>query len=402
MNPLTTRFCFRNSAGRLGFPGVALLAVVAAPLTVPLRAADGIDTWEVRQPPASAASIDFQGVACGNGRWVIVGESGTILSSSDGVEWAPEQNPAGTAKLDDIAFGNGVFVAIGSGNQVVLTSPDGKQWTKQPLKVGGGLEIIHDGARFVALAAGGFLSTSVDGVAWEFPVGVPTLYVDVGGIAFGNGSYVEAGYMRTGKPTDLWSCVGLTNWQFRDAKSSQNLFGVGFGLGQFVAVGQKGTLITSPDGAAWTPRVVPHTGFIWEVCGGGPYLAAACQWGRVLTSPNGVDWTKHETGLAGHLTDIGFGNGTFVAVGWDGQIVQSGPILPTSGDEHILLSVPQTDLDEVRFTFTGTIDAPYEIQTSTNCLSWIPVGSVTCTTSPMNVTLHGQTDWHRFYRVLKR
>lgn len=364
-------------------------------------AADPLEVWHVRTPPLSQATEDFEGVAFGNGRWVVVGGDGSILSSSDGVQWTAETNPVGTAKLNDVTFANGTFVAIGSGNGVVLTSPDGRQWTSQTPESGGGVEIIHDGARFVVLAAGGFLSTSVDGAAWEHPPRVPLLYVDAGGIAHGNNVYVAAGYMRTGKPTDLWSCAGLENWQFRDAKSSQNLFGVGYGLGQFIAVGQKGTLITSPDGAEWTNRDVPHTGFIWDVCAGESHLAAACQWGRVLTSADGVEWTLRETDAPDHLTDIAFGNGTFIAVGWNGQIVQSDPAESSHSGESIVLSQPSTADGEVRFTFTGTIGEAYEVQATADWISWTPAAILDCTASPMNVTLIDQNGPARFFRVVK-
>ena len=142
--------------------------------------------------PTGANTIDFQGIAYGNGRWVIVGEEGTILSSPDGMAWTSEINPAGTAKLDDVAFGNGLFLAMGHGNGVVVTSPDGREWTEQTSKAGGALEIIHDGTQFVALAAAGVFATSTNGASWVYPGPVPTLYVDVGGIAFGNGTYVAA------------------------------------------------------------------------------------------------------------------------------------------------------------------------------------------------------------------
>jgi hypothetical protein len=380
---------------------VALPAALLSWCGLSLMAAHPLEAWHRRTPPVSPTTEDFAGVAYGNGRWVVVGEEGAILSSPDGVQWVAEANPARTAKLSDVSFGNGRFVAVGSGNGVVLTSPDGRQWTQQSPKSGGGLEILHDGTRFVVLAAGGYLSTSVDGVAWEYPPGVPQLYVDVGGIAYGNGVYVAGGYLRTGKPTDLWSCVGLVDWQFRDAKSNQNLFGVGYGLGQFVAVGQKGTVITSPDGTEWTPRTVPHTGFIWDVTAGGSYLAAACQWGRVLTSPDGVEWTRRETGAPDHLTDIAFGHGTFVAVGWNGQIVQSDPVGPSEDDERIVLAQPTRSAGDVQFTFTGTVGQTYQVQATADWASWTTVTTVTCTVSPMNVMLPDQHGLSRFYRIMQ-
>jgi hypothetical protein len=62
---------------------------------------DPLDTWHIRQPPTFPTEEQFEGVAYGNGRWVIVGGDGTILSSPDGVEWTAETNPTAT-RLNDV------------------------------------------------------------------------------------------------------------------------------------------------------------------------------------------------------------------------------------------------------------------------------------------------------------
>ncbi len=381
---------------------ILILAPVVLELFIsPALAADPLATWHVRQSPIAPTTEDFEGVAYGNGRWVIVGGKGTLLSSPDGVQWTAEVNPSGALRLDDVVFASERFVAIGSGNNLVLTSPDGRRWTKQTPKIGGGgVEIIHDGSRFITLLAGGFLTTSIDGAVWESAGRVPTRYTDIGAMTFGGGTYVEIGYKRTGQPTDLYSAASLSDWTSRDAASNENMFGVCYGLGQFVAVGMKGTLITSPDGATWTPRSVPHTGFIWDVCVGGDFFAAAGQWGRVLTSPNGVDWVRRETSATDHLTDIAFGNGMFVAVGWDGQIVQSDPI--AAAPVGFELSQPMRMGDQFQFQFTGTVGQSYQVQATTDFINWIPMTAVTCTTSPMNCSLPGQGMSHRIYRVIQQ
>ena len=56
----------------------------------------------------------------GNGRFVAVGEDGTILTSPDGVSWT--RRTSGTSnRLEGVAYGNGLFVAVGGGT--ILTSP---------------------------------------------------------------------------------------------------------------------------------------------------------------------------------------------------------------------------------------------------------------------------------------
>jgi len=60
---------------------------------------------------------------------VAVGQSGTILTSSDGTSWT--SRTSGTSiKLMEITFGNSTFVAVGQ-EGTILTSSDGTSWTSR-------------------------------------------------------------------------------------------------------------------------------------------------------------------------------------------------------------------------------------------------------------------------------
>jgi hypothetical protein len=297
-----------------------------------------------------------------------------------------------------VVFGGGKFVAVGSAWGLVLTSNDGQHWTKQSPTFSGCNELIYDGTRFVSVLSGGFLTVSTNGVDWTFQPTVPLKY-DVGGIAYGHGKYVEAGYKRTGQPPDLLTSDDLIEWTRRDSKLDEHLMNAGFGLGLFVAFGQDGALATSPDGIEWTPRTVPHSGFIWDVCTDGKRLVAAAQWGRNLTSENGIDWTRRETEYAGHFTDVAYGNGTFVAVGWDGQIVQSDPVEVAPAEEAIRILEPQRSASQMQFKFIGQVGKNYQIQISEDLHQWQPLTTVTCTQSPMPFS-EVISAGHRSYRVV--
>jgi len=62
--------------------------------------------------------------------------------------------------------------------------------------------------------------------------------------------------------------------------------------------------------------------------------------GTILTSPDGVTWTTRTSGTTYYLTAVTYGNGTFVAVGENGTILQSDPL--TGGPE---ISVDPTSLN---------------------------------------------------------
>ena len=65
--------------------------------------------------------------------------------------------------------------------------------------------------------------------------------------------------------------------------------GVTYGGGQFVAVGDKGTIVTSTDGYNWGSPSLVATGSLYAIAyGNGVFTAAGT---LCLTSADGVAWT---------------------------------------------------------------------------------------------------------------
>jgi len=102
---------------------------------------DGID-WSARTSGVSEL-YDLTGVAYGNGTFVSVGycshcflfSDPIMVTSPDGINWTSVSVSSISepiASLDGVAYGNGTFVIAGesfSAGGVILTSPDGKVWT---------------------------------------------------------------------------------------------------------------------------------------------------------------------------------------------------------------------------------------------------------------------------------
>jgi hypothetical protein len=74
-------------------------------------------TWTLRIPGFN----NLNGVTCGNGLFVAVGDGGSILTSPDGVNWT-EQTSEANNQLNGVAYGNGTFVVVGESG-AILTSP---------------------------------------------------------------------------------------------------------------------------------------------------------------------------------------------------------------------------------------------------------------------------------------
>lgn len=100
---------------------------------------------------------------------------------------------------------------------------------------------------------------------------------------------------------------------------STNLRSLAYGNGLWVAVGYSGLIVTSPDTVTWTVR---HT----DLGGATPFTCVKYlngRWfaggsGKIATSIDGISWTSQATTPAHEVTDIAYGNGVYVAVGYTG------------------------------------------------------------------------------------
>ena len=108
------------------------------------------------------------------------------------------------------------------------------------------------------------------------------------------------------------------------------LAGVASGDGIFVAVGDRGTILTSPDGIAWSPQPsgtsnylahVAYANGLFVAVGGFNHSDNAEGVGTILTSPDGLRWTARTSGTGNILSGIAFGSGTFVAVGYNNTLL---------------------------------------------------------------------------------
>jgi len=116
--------------------------------------------------------------------------------------------------------------------------------------------------------------------------------------------------------------VGST-WTRQNSGTEEPLFGVTYGNGLFVAVGDGGILITSPNGVNWTgQRSGTHNTLLGVTYGNGLFVAVGGG-GIILISSDGVNWREANSATENDLFKVTYGNGLFVAVGEFGTIVTS-------------------------------------------------------------------------------
>ncbi|MFM7001477.1 MAG: WD40/YVTN/BNR-like repeat-containing protein, partial [Limnohabitans sp.] len=117
------------------------------------------------------------------GRFIAVGEAGTIVYSADGVTWTASTinstNSLSNTNLTAMAFSGSTLMAVGQGG-TVLTSGDGLTWTAQTTNITQNLNavaispgttttlpaVVTTSSFWVAVGDAGAVYTSVDGITW--------------------------------------------------------------------------------------------------------------------------------------------------------------------------------------------------------------------------------------------
>jgi hypothetical protein len=276
-----------------------------------------LDRWTRRNPlPQGEMLLD---VAQGNGRFVAVGEGGTIVSSTNGANWTVHRLHT-PVPISGIAFGNGLFVAVGDGN--VLTSPDGVEWTPRVTRVDILLTSVAFGNGRFVVAGFDTILTSTDGLTWTEAALTFNVARELRDVTFGGGVFVAVGQGYGYLPA-IWRSVDGVQWSPISDGPRNELESVAYGNGQFVAVGDEGDIYTSPDGDFWIGRNSTVSSRLLGVTfGNGRYVVVGTR-GRILSSANGTTWTRETSGTPDRLESVTFGDGVFVAVGENGTILSS-------------------------------------------------------------------------------
>lgn len=85
----------------------------------------------------------------------------------------------------------------------------------------------------------------------------------------------------------------------------------------FVAVGDQGTVLSSPDGATWSVRTSGTTFALNDVTFGGERYVAVGQAGKILVSTDGLEWTGASSPSSRDLNAVVWHVDRFYAVGGD-------------------------------------------------------------------------------------
>jgi hypothetical protein len=225
-----------------------MIASVTAGIGAPL------DQWHWRSPDPTGNRL--HGVGAGQDGYVVVGELGTIVVSTDARNWQAVESGTRNS-LRAVAWGNGTWVAVGDFGEI-RTSTNAEAWTLHPTGYYHDLlSVAYGDGLFVAVGVDSTILTSPDGEVWTLRT---TGNHPLRAIAWGDGRFVAVGgeppsgsslWTRLdGRPLILTSPDGVS-WTRQDVQVDGQMTCVAFGAGRFVAGTTSMRMVMSIDGHDW-------------------------------------------------------------------------------------------------------------------------------------------------------
>jgi hypothetical protein len=398
---------------------ILVLSILAGFLSLnPASAQDALDHWYLRDNAAHLGKVKFLG-----GMFVAVGGSGALMTSVDGKTWIA-RNSGTTADLRGVAYGffsapPNLFMAVGTAG-TVITSPDGTNWTQVTTPYTCDFnDVANSGGKFViattrALTNQPNIVVSTDGTTWSGikyraigapPNGSPDFgSYFTGAILSSPGGFIATGGLEFAD--DVWKSSTGTSWTYV-TNSDQVVGGIAYGNGTYIMVGWEGFPFVSTNlgnSWFWTSRSnlsVAYNGSLPMVgnditFGNGTFLAASgFMKNGLLTTTNGVTWKRRSAMTNLDIDSAAFGKSTFVGVGPDG-IYQSEPVATP-----VITPLSLSSSNGVDLVISGEIGRAYRLQTTTDFITWSDRWSFTNTSPSIEFTEPANTNLQNlFYRVV--
>jgi len=296
--------------------GNGLFVAVGASGTI-IYSADGA-VWNT---PTSNIFLTLTSVAYAGGtfaNFIAVSNTGTIISSTNGVTWTTLANTGYI--LNSVAYYNNIIVAVGNDGNIIK-STNGSSWTLQNSPTSYNLRSINfDNDRWIATGEFSTVLTSTDAITWYYG------FTDTFRASANNGSLtimVGDGGVIYYTTSDSTTPVAVTS------PTLLNLYDVIYSAhdGQFVAVGQTGTILTSTSGTSWNVQTSGTSNNLNRIIYDSVndrYITVG-DVGTILTSSDAITWTTKTSGVTVNLYGIGLWAPTltYIAVGASGTILTS-------------------------------------------------------------------------------
>jgi hypothetical protein len=227
--------------------------------------------WDIQN---SNVSVNLQDLAYGNGLFLTGGSGRTLIKSSDGIDWTTvNSNFGSTIQITAIGYGNGIFVAGGQ--------DPSSQYTE--------------------------MRKSTNAINWTTISSSTLSYHRT--IKYSNGVWFAGGYGGLRTSTDA------TTWVTRNTFGLDPVWRVDYGNGFWLIAGRDGFIRRSTDSINWVTNSSPRRAFAARILS---YISDEDIWflsieDRTFTSKDGTNWTNAAT-LNDTAVDLGYNDGVYVLV----------------------------------------------------------------------------------------
>jgi len=290
--------------------------------------------WGAITPPGAASSSNY---------YLAAGAGGALYQSTDGVttaglNWTQNTSSGITANLNAALYTLGKFIVVGDAG-TISSSADLATWSAgTSINTQNLNAVASNGSSVVAVGNGGTIEYSADGVTWYAAATVPTtnhLY----GV-----SYLASGiWMAVGQNCTLLSSADGSTWSTVSVAACPaltDLRGVAYRpqttttttiptttsttlAASYVVAGTGGLVLSSPDAVTWTAQTSNTTADLLTVSSTPNQFLAAGSGGAVITSPDGLTWTAQTSGTTSALYGLANAQAQYVTVGQAGTNLYS-------------------------------------------------------------------------------
>ena len=218
-----------------------------------------------------------------------------------------------------MAYGNGIFVAVGSGATIEYSLDSGNSWLSADY-----VEASSSGSTFTGVAYGkgmfacceysngsvGRVHKSVDGSNWEF---VNEFDRNIENIIYANGRFILVGSSGLIAFSD-----DLVTFTYAETGIENNFNSITYGKNKYIAVSNNGDIVYSFDGITWYNSSIEGDTTHYRVAsyGKGMFIIAG-QSGIIRYSYDGLTWSnanaKTEFASINYIRDLIYYNGKFFA-----------------------------------------------------------------------------------------
>ncbi len=299
---------------------------------------------------------NYTGVSFGDSQFWIVGDSGSILTSSDSINW--KINGSLNTSINYITKLENNLLVSSDMSTFQFWVNDG--WEEAyPLGGKSILDAAYNNHDTLLVNKNGNIE-----LLWAFTQAYPIYRGNVlnplHAIIWGNHGFVAVG-------EGVIVTLSKDNTRFTSTASNipNAIFnGISWGSGKYVAVGENGLIMTSSDASTWSPTVKQITNLNAVTWNGSRFVGVGDN-GFIISSKDGLTWQQRKQVTTNNLNSVKWVDSTFLAVGDNQTIVRS-----LDGVKWHTIDAPKAEMPPTRFIEIKRLNTKFYQQPDFNSTSF--------------------------------